>query len=142
MEDNNKKIFFEFIILGFLIVLLGSVFGALYEIDWKIETKIIFGGFFIMLIIIANELSKISKISDTLSEFHIKTYMQLILIGKKQGVKENVEEVWEELLEKEKKKLKFERLLTGDITSKIYFGCIIGILVVAVVTVYAIKTLN
>lgn len=142
MEDNNKKIFFEFIILGFLIVLLGSVFGALYEIDWKIETKIIFGGFFIMLIIIANELSKISKISDTLNEFHAKTYIQLILIGKKQGVKENVEEVWEELLEKEKKKLKFERLLTGDITSKIYFGCIIGILAVAVVTVYAIKTIN
>lgn len=138
MKDNNKKIFFEFIILGFSIVFLGSVFGALFEIDWKIETKIIFGGFFIMLIVIANELSKISKISDTLNEFHIKTYMQLILIGKKQGVKENIEE----LLEKEKKRLKFERLLTGDTTSKIYFGCIVGILAVAVVTVFAIKTFN
>ena len=141
MKTDNKKIFFEFLKLGFVIILIGAVFGALIEIDWKIETKIIFGGFFLMLGLIANEVSRVFNLNDHLSEIHIKTFMQLVLMGKKQGVKEKVGDLWEDILDDEKKKLEFQRKLIGDIDLKFSIGIIIAIAVVAIITVIIIQEL-
>ena len=139
MKADDRKIIFEFIKVGFILIVIGAVIGALYEVNWKIETKIILGGFFIMLAIVANEVSRIFHLTDLLSAVHSKTLLQLILMGKKQGVKEKVADVWDEILVAEKKKLDFERQLTGNIDAKVYVGFIIIIAVIAVVTVNIIK---
>ena len=139
MKNENKKIIYELIKLVFVIIVIGAVFGALYEIKWKIELKIIFGGFFIMLGLIANEVSRVFNINDHLSEIHSKTLLQLILMGKKQGVKEDLADTWDKIENDTKKKLDFESMLIGNTDSKIYFGFIIAIVAIAFVTVYAIR---
>ena len=73
MKADDRKIIFEFIKVGFILIVIGAVIGALYEVNWKIETKIILGGFFIMLAIVANEVSRIFHLTDLLSAVHSKT---------------------------------------------------------------------
>ena len=84
--------------------------GALIEIDWRIEVKIILGGFFLALCLIANEVSRVFNLNNILSEIHAKTLMQLMLMGKKQGVKEDINDLWDDIREEEKKKLDFQRI--------------------------------
>ena len=142
MRTDNQKIFYEFIKIAFIVIVLGGVLGALYEINWRLETKIITGGFFILLAIVANEISRNFNINDHLSEIHSKTLLQLILMGKKQGVKEDVGKVWDDIVNNEKKKLDFQRQLTGNIDAKMYIGFIIAIIIVAFITIVLIQELR
>ena len=139
MKSDNRKVAWEFFKAGFVVILLGAVFGALYEIDWKIETKIIIGGIFIMLALVANEVSRVFNLNDHVSELHMKILLQLILMGKKQGVKEKVAEVYDEIVEDEKKKKDFRRKLTGDIDLKVSIGFVIAIAAVGLITVIIIQ---
>jgi hypothetical protein len=139
MKSDSRKIFFEILKIGFVLIVIGAVLGALYEINWKIEFKIIFGGLFIMLGLIANEISRLFNINSLLSDIHAKTLMQLILIGKKQGVKEDVNDIWETIIEDEKKKLDFQREYGGDVDAKILIGAIIAVVVFALGTVIIIQ---
>jgi hypothetical protein len=141
MKSDNRKIGWEFFKAGLIVVLLGAVLGALYEIDWKIETKIIIGGIFFMIALVANEVSRVFNLNDHVSELHMKILLQLILMGKKQGVKEKVAEVYDEIVEDEKKKLDFQRKLTGDIDLKVSIGFVIAIAVVGLITVIIIQEL-
>lgn len=141
MKSDNKNAAWEFCKAGFVVILLGAVFGALYEIDWKIETKIIIGGIFIMLALIANEVSRVRDLNDVFFELHVKTFLQLVLMGQKQGVKEKVADVYEEIVENKKKQLDFEKKLTGDITLKVFFGFVIAVAIVGLITVITIQEL-
>ena len=87
-----------------------------------------------MLGIIANEISKLSNLNTLTSEIHAKTLMQLILTGKKQGVKEDVGKIFEEIEENEIKSQDFHRRMFGDFDLMAYFGMIVLILIVAYIT--------
>ncbi len=141
MNSDGRKIVWEFIKLGFVLILIGAVLGALIEIDWRIEVKIIIVGFFLALCLIANEVSRVFNLNYILSEIHAKTLMQLILMGKKQGVKEDIADLWDEISEDQKKKLDFQRKLTGDIDIKLSIGIIIAIAVISIITVIIIQEL-
>ena len=109
MNSDGRKIVWEFIKLGFVLILIGAVLGALVEIDWRIEVKIILGGFFLALCLIANEVSRVFNLNNILSEIHAKTLMQLMLMGKKQGVKEDINDLWDDIREEEKKKIRLSK---------------------------------
>ena len=141
MNSDGRKIVWEFIKLGFVLILIGAVLGALIEIDWRIEVKIILGGFFLALCLIANEVSRVFNLNNILSEIHAKTLMQLMLMGKKQGVKEDINDLWDDIREEEKKKLDFQRKLIGDIDIKFSIGIIIAIAVISIITVIIIQEL-
>lgn len=113
MKTNSRSIFFELIKVAFILLVIGACLGSIYVSDRTIENKIILAGFFIMLGIIANEISKLSNLNTLTSEIHAKTLMQLILTGKKQGVKEDVGKIFEEIEENEIKSQDFHRRMFG-----------------------------
>ena len=59
----------------------------------------------------------------------------------KQGVKEDVADLWDDIREEEKKKLDFQRKLIGDIDIKFSIGIIIAIAVISIITVIIIQEL-
>ncbi len=134
MKTNSRSIFFELIKVAFILIVIGACLGSIYVSDRTIENKIILAGFFIMLGIIANEFSKLSNLNTLTSEIHAKTLMQLILTGKKQGVKEDVGKIFEEIEENEIKSQDFYRRMFGDFDLMAYFGMIVLILIVAYIT--------
>ena len=134
MKTNSRSIFFELIKVAFILIVIGACLGSIYVSDRTIENKIILAGFFIILGIIANEISKLSNLNTLTSEIHAKTLMQLILTGKKQGVKEDVGKIFEEIEENEIKSQDFYRRMFGDFDLMAYFGMIVLILIVAYIT--------
>jgi len=134
MKTNSRSIFFDLIKVAFILIVIGACLGSIYVSDRTIENKIILAGFFIMLGIIANEISKLSNLNTLTSEIHAKTLMQLILTGKKQGVKEDVGKIFEEIEENEIKSQDFHRRMFGDFDLMAYFGMIVLILIVAYIT--------
>ncbi len=134
MKTNSRSIFFELIKVAFILIVIGACLGSIYVSDRTIENKIILAGFFIMLGIIANEISKLSNLNTLTSEIHAKTLMQLILTGKKQGVKEDVGKIFEEIEENEIKSQDFYRRMFGDFDLMAYFGMIVLILIIAYIT--------
>ena len=139
MKKNGISIIvYELIKLTFIIVLIGVTLGAIYDAYWPLHNKIIFSGFFIILCIIANEISRIFNHNDanskflTLSIFKITT--QLELIGKKNGVKESSDEIVNKEYERIEDKINFERKLSGYSEDKIYIILIVAILFIAYLT--------
>ena len=132
---KNTNIVYELIKVIFIIVVLGASLGAIYASDLKPELKIIFSGFFVMLTIIANEISRVFNINFLISELQGKILLQLALMGKKQGVKEDLSKIWDEMEDAEIKKINFQKKLTGNIDLIIYIILILAVTGVGILTV-------
>lgn len=132
---KNTNIVYELIKVIFIIVVLGASLGAIYASDLKPELKIIFAGFFVMLTIIANEISRVFNINFLISELQGKILLQLALMGKKQGVKEDLSKIWDEMEDAEIKKINFQKKLTGNIDLIIYIILILAVTGVGMLTV-------
>lgn len=132
---KNTNIVYELIKVIFIIVVLGASLGAIYASDLKPELKIIFSGFFVMLTIIANEISRVFNINFLISELQGKILLQLALMGKKQGVKEDLSKIWDEMEDAEIKKINFQKKLTGNIDLLIYIILILAVTGVGILTV-------
>jgi len=132
---KNTNIVYELIKVIFIIVVLGASLGAIYASDLKPELKIIFSGFFVMLTIIANEISRVFNINFLISELQGKILLQLALMGKKQGVKEDLSKIWDEMEDAEIKKINFQKKLTGNIDLIIYIILILAVIGVGILTV-------
>ena len=138
MKSDARKAVYELIKISFILIILGITLGAIYASSYLIHTKIIFGGFFIMLFLIANEVARIFNANDTMMEVHMKTLLQLMLIAKKQGVKEDLAKVYDDMIDNEKGKIDFERKLTGDIDLIFYIGYIIFVVGIGYLTTLVI----
>jgi hypothetical protein len=134
MKKNTNSVY-ELIKVIFIIVVLGASLGAIYASDLKPELKIIFAGFFVMLTIIANEISRVFNINFLISELQGKILLQLALMGKKQGVKEDLSKIWDEMEDAEIKKINFQKKLTGNIDLIIYIILILAVTGVGMLTV-------
>ena len=132
---KNTNIVYELIKVIFIIVVVGASLGAIYASDLKLELKIIFSGFFVMLTIIANEISRVFNINFLISELQGKILLQLALMGKKQGVKEDLSKIWDEMEDAENKKINFQKKLTGNIDLLIYIILILAVTGVGILTV-------
>ena len=132
---KNTNIVYELIKVIFIIVVVGASLGAIYASDLKLELKIIFSGFFVMLTIIANEISRVFNINFLISELQGKILLQLALMGKKQGVKEDLSKIWDEMEDAEIKKINFQKKLTGNIDLIIYIILILAVIGVGILTV-------
>lgn len=132
---KNTNIVYELIKVIFIIVVLGASLGAIYASDLKPELKIIFSGFFVMLTIIANEISRVFNINFLISELQGKILLQLALMGKKQGVKEDLSKIWDEMEDTEIRKINFQKKLTGNIDLIIYIILILAVTGVGMLTV-------
>ena len=132
---KNTNIVYELIKVIFIIVVVGASLGAIYASDLKLELKIIFSGFFVMLTIIANEISRVFNINFLISELQGKILLQLALMGKKQGVKEDLSKIWDEMEDAEIKKINFQKKLTGNIDLLIYIILILAVTGVGILTV-------
>jgi len=132
---KNTNIVYELIKVIFIIVVLGASLGAIYASDLKSELKIIFSGFFVMLTIIANEISRVFNINFLISELQGKILLQLALMGKKQGIKEDLSKIWDEMEDAEIRKINFQKKLTGNIDLIIYIILILAVIGVGILTV-------
>ena len=109
MKTDNRNAIIDLIKILTILITIGAALGALYKAEWKIEHKIIIFSFIFLLGLISNETTRIfhgnMKSLDTL----MLIFIQLRLIGKKQGVKEDAGKIKEELETGMKKKMEFER---------------------------------
>jgi hypothetical protein len=132
---KNTNIVYELIKVIFIIVVVGASLGAIYASDLKLELKIIFSGFFVMLTIIANEISRVFNINFLISELQGRILLQLTLMGKKQGVKEDQSKIWDEMEDAEIRKINFQKKLTGNLDLIIYIILILAVIGVGILTV-------
>ena len=132
---KNTNIVYELIKVIFIIVVVGASLGAIYASDLKLELKIIFSGFFVMLTIIANEISRVFNINFLISELQGRILLQLTLMGKKQGVKEDQSKIWDEMEDAGIRKNNFQKKLTGNLDLIIYIILILAVIGVGILTV-------
>ena len=72
-----------------IILILGISLGALYEATYPIFSKIIFFSVIFLLVLILNELMRIGGIGMKSLDALALIFMQLNLMGKKQGIKQD-----------------------------------------------------
>ena len=61
--------------------------------------------------------------------------LQLTLMGKKQGVKEDQSKIWDEMEDAEIRKINFQKKLTGNLDLIIYIILILAVIGVGILTV-------
>jgi hypothetical protein len=123
-----------------LIIIIGAIFGGLYNSPWPIYFKIIISGFTLLLFFILNELMRIAITNIAAVDMSTLIFLQLTLIGKKRGIKENQASL--EMEEEQKKAantMAFKRLLGGDSELRGVIMYIVGIGIVALITVILIE---
>tara|TARA_R110002020_G_C15679544_1_gene718698 strand:- start:23 stop:436 length:414 start_codon:yes stop_codon:yes gene_type:complete len=109
MKTDNRNAIIDLIRILIILITIGAALGALYKADWKIEHKIIVFSFIFLLGLIANEITRVFNGSMKSLDTLMLIFIQLRLIGKKQGVKEDAGKIKEELETGMKKKMEFER---------------------------------
>ena len=115
MKTDNRNALIDLIKILIILITIGAALGALYKADWKIEHKIIVFSFLFLLSLIANETTRIFHGNMTSLDTLMLIFIQLNLIGKKQGIKEDAAgKIKEELETGIKKNMEFGRRLFGD----------------------------
>jgi len=116
MEQEDRNAIFDLAKGLFIIIVIGATLGALYEAPWKPYSKVIVFGFMFLLGLIANEVSRAGNIGMKSMDALLLIFMQLNLMGKKQGVKQDqASKDIEEQLDTTKGIMKKERKLFGDL---------------------------
>lgn len=136
MKKDTNIIIIELLKLGAILLVAGAAIGALYAAEWKIEYKIIVFAFLFFLAIIANELARSSN-----GMIHMLTalsliFMQLNLMGKKQGIKESTaSDKLEDADDAVKKQTDFQNKLIGyNMEVAAIIISIVVVIVVAAIT--------
>ena len=115
MKTDKRNALFDLVKILIILITIGAALGALYKADWKIEHKIIVFSFLFLLSLIANETTRIFHGNMTSLDTLMLIFIQLNLIGKKQGIKEDAAgKIKEELETGIKKNMEFGRKLFGD----------------------------
>ena len=71
------------------IIVVGATLGALYEAPWELYFKVIVFGFMFLLGLIANELSRNGNAAAKSMDALMLIFVQLNLMGKKEGIKQD-----------------------------------------------------
>lgn len=127
MKTDSRNALMDLIKIFLILIVLGAALGALYEVNWLIHHKIIVFCFIFLLGLIANEVSGVFNSNKASLDALMLIFIQLELIGKKQGVKGDPGKIKEELETGVKGKMELERKLFGD------FELLIIILAIATV---------
>ena len=114
MKTDNRNALIDLMRILIILITIGAALGALYKAEWKIEHKIIVFSFIFLLGLIANEITRVFNGSMKSLDTLMLIFIQLNLIGKKQGVKEDAGKIKEELETGMKKTMESERKLFGD----------------------------
>ena len=114
MKTDKRNALFDLVKILIILITIGAALGALYKADWKIEHKIIVFSFLFLLSLIANETTRIFHGNMKSLDALMLIFIQLNLIGKKQGVKEDAGKIKEELETGTKKNMELGRKLFGD----------------------------
>ena len=97
------------------IIVVGATLGALYEAPWELYFKVIVFGFMFLLGLIANELSRNGNIGMKSMDALMLIFVQLNLMGKKEGIKQDqASKTLEDLEDDVASKMISERKLFGD----------------------------
>ena len=97
------------------IIVVGATLGALYEAPWELYFKVIVFGFMFLLGLIANELSRNGNIGAKSMDALMLIFVQLNLMGKKEGIKQDeASKTLEDLEDDVASKMISERKLFGD----------------------------
>ena len=134
MKTDNRNALIDLIKIVLILVVLGAGLGALYEIDWSIHHKIIVFCFIFLLSLIANEVSGVFNSNKASLDALMLIFIQLELIGKKQGVKGEPAKIKEELETGIKGKMEMERKLFGDFEFLIIVSAIATVIGSAFIT--------
>ena len=97
------------------IIVVGATLGALYEAPWELYFKVIVFGFMFLLGLIANELSRNGNVGAKSMDALMLVFVQLNLMGKKEGIKQDqASKTLEDLEDDVASKMISERKLFGD----------------------------
>ena len=97
------------------IIVVGATLGALYEAPWELYFKVIVFGFMFLLGLIANELSRNGNAAAKSMDALMLIFVQLNLMGKKEGIKQDqASKTLEDLEDDVAGKMISERKLFGD----------------------------
>ena len=97
------------------IIVVGATLGALYEAPWELYFKVIVFVFMFLLGLIANELSRNENVGAKSMDALMLIFVQLNLMGKKEGIKQDqASKTLEDLEDDVASKMTSERKLFGD----------------------------
>jgi hypothetical protein len=134
-KQKNRNAVFDLAQGLAIILILGISLGALYEATYPIFSKIIFFSVIFLLVLILNELMRIGGIGMKSLDALALIFMQLNLMGKKQGIKQDqASKHIEEIENATAKQMQFYRKLTGDLELWWVIGYLILIATIAFVT--------
>jgi|MDTB01.2.fsa_nt_gb hypothetical protein len=133
--QNNRNLVFDIVRGLVIITVIGATLGALYEAPWNLFIKIIIFGLIFILGLIANEIARVANINMKTLDSLLLIFIQLNLMGEKNGVKQDkASKTLETLEDAELANMKTTRKMFGDF-ELMYIGfTIVLILVVAYVT--------
>ena len=114
-QQKDRKAIFDLAKGLTTIIVVGATLGALYEAPWELYFKVIVFGFMFLLGLIANELSRNGNIGAKSMDALMLIFVQLNLMGKKEGIKQDqASKTLEDLEDDVASKMISERKLFGD----------------------------
>jgi|TARA_Y100000294_G_scaffold177225_1_gene201906 hypothetical protein len=135
MKKDDRTAIIDLAEVLIIIIILGATLGALYEAPWELYFKVIVFGFLFLLGLILNHVAKIGNINLKSLDSLLLIFIQLNLMGKKDGVKlDQASKTLEELEDATISKMNTQRKLFGD------FDFIIIAIFVALIGVAAFVT--
>ena len=112
-KDRNE--FFDLAKALLVVTIIGVALGALYVSPYPIYSKIIFFSVILLLGLILNEIWRNSNIHLRLLDSLMLIYLQLNIMGKKQGIKQDqAEKTFEATQNETAASMQFDRWLRGD----------------------------
>lgn len=114
-QQKDRAAFFDLAKGLITIIVVGATLGALYEAPWELYFKVIVFGFMFLLGLIANELSVNGNAAAKSIDALMLIFVQLNLMGKKEGIKQDqASKTLEDLEDDVTDKMSSERKLFGD----------------------------
>ena len=127
MNSKDRSAIFELLKALIILIVIGITLGALYVSPWQTHTKLIVFGFIFILSLIANEISRVGNINFKSLDALTLIFMQLNLMGKKDGVKRDQAQIEIDKVEEAvQSNINIEKKLLGDF-ELLYIGIVIVI---------------
>lgn len=114
-KQKDRNAFFDLAKALLVATIIGVALGALYVSPYPIYSKIIFFSVILLLGLILNEISRNTNIHSKSLDSLMLIYLQLNIMGKKQGIKQDqAEKTFEALQNEAAAFMRFDRMLRGD----------------------------
>ena len=134
-KNKNRSGLFDLAKEMLIVATLGISLGALYSSPYPIYSKIIFFAVIFLLVLILNELVRNANINIKALDAFLLIFIQLNLMGKKQGIKEDqASKIKEDLEHSAIRQTEFQRMLAGDFEIRSLLIYLVLICVIAFIT--------